>query len=139
MVENLALKRRPFPNLEVVYFISLDSVEDALKDFDEALPRSKAKSKSKSESSNESVSEPPLEYMYKAIHLFVASGLTQTIIDGINQHRAFADRCVSLYDANIDFIVEEGYVAHFNAKKYIPNLIRGVAENVAMQKFRTQV
>ena len=145
VVENLSLERKPFPELEAVYLIQISSLEDVIKDFqplqskENQNPESSSSSSSSSQNSV-SVAHQPEEYMYKAAHVFVTSGLTQSHIDQARRASHFARHCVTLADINLDFVVEEAFVAHFGNPHYIPDLLNGkIRETTLLQKYRSQV
>ena len=145
MVENLNLVRKPFPDLEAVYLVDSSSLEKVLKDFDEPITPARQKNEGASDassSSSSSVNYQPEEYMYRAVHLFFVSGLSQMQIDLMKSHPHFTERCVTIADAAVDFTVEEAYLAHLASPHYIQSLLPGThshSTNALFAHYKRQV
>jgi hypothetical protein len=83
-IEQLEKPRQPFPDLDVLYFVSCNksAVEEIIKDHKSAL--------------------------YKYSHVFFCSGrLTDSMMDQFTSNKDFVSRCRNLVEMNLDYIAFE--------------------------------
>jgi syntaxin-binding protein 1 len=103
-IEQLDKPRQPFPDLDVVYFVSCNrgAMEAILKDH-----------------------KTPV-CLYKYSHVFFSSGrLTDSLMDSLTGNREFVSRCKNLIEINLDFISFEPRVFTCD----MPLAIRSIGAN----------
>jgi len=102
VVENVNIERQPLSKLEAIYFLSPseESVNALINDFD---PEKKKK------------------LMYQAVHLFFTTRVPDSLFLKIKRAKVHA-RIRTFKELNIDFLVPESQVYHFNAKDSLGGL-----------------
>jgi len=101
IVENLNINRQPFPQMEVVYFITptIASVNRVLKDF-----------------------EDPKKPRYGAVHLVFTDVIPNDAMTAIQSCAPLVSRIKTFKEMNMDFLVTEGSVFQFDMPEALPKL-----------------
>lgn len=101
-IEQIDKPRQPFPDLDVVYFVTDSSLELVLKDH-QSTP------------------------LYRYTHLFLSRGkFPDSIMDKLTANKEFVSRCRNLFELNLDFVAFEPKVFHIDD----PMAIHEVCEQV---------
>lgn len=110
-IEQIEKQRQPFPDLDVVYFVTPASVDLIVKDHQ--------------------ASPPP----YRYTHVYLSSGKanSDSILSKLASNAQFVSRCKSLTEMNLDFVCFEPRVFHSDAPEAIKFLKVGADNSPALQ------
>eukprot|EP01114_Cavostelium_apophysatum_P008990 TRINITY_DN2205_c1_g1_i1.p1 TRINITY_DN2205_c1_g1~~TRINITY_DN2205_c1_g1_i1.p1 ORF type:complete len:614 (+),score=188.15 TRINITY_DN2205_c1_g1_i1:367-2208(+) len=93
LVENIAIKRQPLPNMDAIYFLSssAESIQHLLDDFQNDDP------------------------MYGHVHLFFINAISNDELKKIKANTVLLPRIKKLVELNIDFLAYEQQAFHFDS------------------------
>jgi len=100
-LERLDVKRKHFPSMHAIYFITPteSSIDALIKDY-----------------SN------PKEPMYGNIHLFFSNHVDNHLVDKMSKNRTLSERVATFKEINIDFLTSDANIFHFDMPDALPVL-----------------
>eukprot|EP00708_Paratrimastix_pyriformis_P002290 GAFH01001032.1.p1 GENE.GAFH01001032.1~~GAFH01001032.1.p1 ORF type:complete len:675 (-),score=245.13 GAFH01001032.1:60-2042(-) len=112
LVEKVTANREALPAFDAIYFVTPQSVDEIVKDFQQAAPAAGG--------SKKGAAPPARAAKYRNVHIFLTSGLGPAVAQKIQGCPALAQRVRTLSDCGLDFYVEEKAIYSTNQAALFP-------------------